>query len=612
MLAAFQSAVIDRISLNVGGRQCDYRAYLALPESERSNDEANAVDQQFARYALEWLGFEDARLNYNLTQAGNRENRPDYIVRGPVGTAFVWEDKNSTLDLEPKHIQQMRRYCIGTAGYAVWCNMRRIVAMRFAANDMSDAETLVNVNVEALFGAQTVTDEVRETQTTNLALFQLLFSRTRFFQFASLAESIAVDSATFEANAIHLTTDRALAQFIAGSRESLDHLRLAALTRIRAALAGEEEANVTQTRLLSEWQDASKKLLSNFTYQPESIAAALNALKPGESTKQELEQIEPVLVKSQGRSLTPALNAQFNIWKENVLRISGVLYSLRFESSGRLLVAHAYQVWSNRQTDAEDIKPEVFAEQVAYVFFVRMLLVRVLEDKQVMQPRMASNGGFQVWLDYARRQFWELESVSIVGDIYCNLLTRKAGNYYLHFFQQPVFNWFVPDDFLLLETLAFLCRYSFADIASDVIGFTYENYIDRVAQKRKGHFLTRPRVVEYMLDLLGYEGAAVIGRSILDPACGSGSFLVHAARRYRRALVASICRREHLPEDENALTERPEPARGTGSPICGRPDPPVSRHGTAALRLLPCRNEPADSDAERSGGFTAGGAELPD
>lgn len=557
-LAAFHSNVIDRISLNVGGRQCDYRAYLELPASERSNDEANAVDQQFARYTLEWLGFADAQLDYNLTQTGSRENRPDYIARGPVGTAFVWEDKNTTLDLEPKHIQQMRRYCIGTAGYAVWCNMKRIVAMRFAANDITDAESLVNVNVEALFGAQTVAEEFRQSQIANLELFQLLFSHARFFQFASLAASIASDEATFGAKAIHLTTDGTLEPFIAGSRESLGHLRLAALTRIRAALAGQQEASVTQTRLLSEWQDALEELLSNFHFRQEIVAQALAALKPGESSKQDVEQIETALVEAQGRLLSPALRTQFEKWKESALRISSVLYSLRFQSSGRLLVAHAYQVWSDLQTDALDIKPEVFAEQVAYVFFVRMLLVRVLEDKQVLRPRMASDGGFQVWLDYVRRQFQELESVSIVGDIYCNMLTRKAGNYYLHFFQQPVFDWFVPDDFLLLETLEFLCRYSFADIASDVIGFTYENYIERVARGRKGHFLTRPRVVEYMLDLLGYSGVGVIGRSLLDPACGSGSFLVHAAVRYRRALVTSICRREHLPDDEEAIDARPE------------------------------------------------------
>src|SRR5207302_831796 len=83
----------------------------------------------------------------------------------------------------------------------------------------------------------------------------------------------------------------------------------------------------------------------------------------------------------------------------------------------------------------------------------------------------------------------------------------------------------------------------------DIIGFTYEQYIDRTARNRKGHFLTRPEIVEYMLDLLGYSGRQVLGRRIFDPACGSGSFLVHAARRYRSALVEAICDKHRLPNE---------------------------------------------------------------
>ncbi len=103
--------------------------------------------------------------------------------------------------------------------------------------------------------------------------------------------------------------------------------------------------------------------------------------------------------------------------------------------------------------------------------------------------------------------------------------------------RKAIFDWFNPDDFLLVETLEFLCRYNFQHVTSDIIGFTYEEYIERTARNRKGHFLTRQDVVEYMLDLLDYGGPQVIGRRILDPACGSGSFLVHAARRYRQALL---------------------------------------------------------------------------
>ncbi|MDQ2688563.1 MAG: SAM-dependent methyltransferase, partial [Armatimonadota bacterium] len=234
------------------------------------------------------------------------------------------------------------------------------------------------------------------------------------------------------------------------------------------------------------------------------------------------------------------------------------LRTVRFTRRNTLRVAEAYRAWSSNQRDAEDVQPVIFAEQVAYVFFVRLLLVRVLEDKKVIASRIASDGGFGGWAAYLKQHFGELDGISILNEIYCGLLNRKAGSYYLHFFQQPVFDWFIPDDYLLVETLEFLGRYHFGSVASDVIGFTYEEYIDRNARSRKGHFLTRPEVVEYMLDLLGYTSADVIGKRILDPACGSGSFLVHAARRYRSALVAALCRREGLPHAEESLAARPE------------------------------------------------------
>ncbi len=204
------------------------------------------------------------------------------------------------------------------------------------------------------------------------------------------------------------------------------------------------------------------------------------------------------------------------------------------------------------------MKPEVFAEQVAYVFFIRLLLVRVLEDKGILRPRFISNGGFRDWSEYVRRHFQELDSIGVLNDSYTHILARKASHYYIHFFQQAIFDWFNPEDFLFVETLAFLCRYNFQHITSDLIGFTYEEYIDRNARNRKGHFLTRHDVVEYMLDLLDYTGSQVVGRRIFDPACGSGSFLVHAARRYRRALITYICNLHGLTDNEETLSANAE------------------------------------------------------
>ena len=59
IVASFKQAVIDRFQIMADHRLRSYQEYIAIPETSdvRHADEANAVDQQFTRYLLEWLGF---------------------------------------------------------------------------------------------------------------------------------------------------------------------------------------------------------------------------------------------------------------------------------------------------------------------------------------------------------------------------------------------------------------------------------------------------------------------------------------------------------------------------------------------------------------------------
>ena len=138
------------------------------------------------------------------------------------------EDKNSTIDLNEEHLKQMGAIS-GTAGYAVWCNMRRILAVRFLSNDTHGYETLADIAVERIFAQGASLAEALEAEATNLALFKLLFGKKRFTRFSQLLDKIAIDEATFERVAIPLIDLEAKEQFITGGRQSLDHLRLGEL-----------------------------------------------------------------------------------------------------------------------------------------------------------------------------------------------------------------------------------------------------------------------------------------------------------------------------------------------------------------------------------------------
>ncbi len=60
----------------------------------------------------------------------------------------------------------------------------------------------------------------------------------------------------------------------------------------------------------------------------------------------------------------------------------------------------------------------------------------------------------------------------------------------------------------------------------------YEANLPLFERKRRGHFSTPPLLVAHMLDACGYiPGNDLTRVRVLDPACGSGNFLVEASRR---------------------------------------------------------------------------------
>ncbi len=81
----------------------------------------------------------------------------------------------------------------------------------------------------------------------------------------------------------------------------------------------------------------------------------------------------------------------------------------------------------------------------------------------------------------------------------------------------------------------------------------YEAGLSLGERKRRGHFSTPPALVEAMLDACGYTSDANLTRlRVLDPACGSGNFLVGAARR----LAASARRLGYAQAEQDRLVAR--------------------------------------------------------
>jgi len=96
-----------------------------------------------------------------------------------------------------------------------------------------------------------------------------------------------------------------------------------------------------------------------------------------------------------------------------------------------------------------------------------------------------------------------------------------------------------------LDIFVFIKRYNFANVKTEIFGYIYENYLkDLYVDEKKGQYFTAPAVVDFMLQQLGYTSEEIKNRvekdknsiSLIDPSCGSGTFLYSAVRNIMEAI----------------------------------------------------------------------------
>lgn len=93
-------------------------------------------------------------------------------------------------------------------------------------------------------------------------------------------------------------------------------------------------------------------------------------------------------------------------------------------------------------------------------------------------------------------------------------------------------------------------RFDFSDVEGDLLGDLYQRYFDPETRKALGEFYTPQPVIDYIMDGVGYD-RGVSNERLIDPACGSGTFLVEAVRRY----IEDVERYEDDPDWEEHLRD---------------------------------------------------------
>lgn len=201
--------------------------------------------------------------------------------------------------------------------------------------------------------------------------------------------------------------------------------------------------------------------------------------------------------------------------------------------------------------EEEDIADAV--DQSVQMLFDRIVFCRILEDNGVDEDRKLRHE-YEKWEGDKRTQFYTEYLVPFfekMGKIYDSSIFKSNGINDLRIknedFIEGLLSFYTNEEGL---------NYHFDAIPTDVLGHVYENYLSYKARltgkkieieeemyerKQSGIYFTPEFLVNYIIEnTLGKRlakcktSADALGIKVLDPACGSGTFLIRAYDEFKR------------------------------------------------------------------------------
>ncbi len=584
-----------------GRQRVDYLSYLNQPD--RHGDEAPIVDTAITGQLLELLGFEPAERVYNQQR---RDERPDFAPASPVyGTCFVIEDKSTavtlTFDLAnpDSHLSQVAGYVRSTATSFAWLtNGKQLTVWDF--KNRLHPKLCIDLDIPQAIRAWQQHDSPALPPSTERALHDLfdLFRKDAFTDTNLLERQLGTTLEEWQQQALPLGAGSGNEPALVEALQSLvlelqrdarrileHHLTRAAEYFARSARLADSEPELAVQKLRELRGKAMSVLITHcqiiWGLEAEGIEAIEATLVRLEqdvdayfSPKEVQGDILQVINTARKRKYAnkpraaqpmsnfndvPALRETMQTYLENTFDWHKRQATLRHDYQHDRRIYDDYTVWKSLVQEtmlgglSEEQRRAEFALQAAYVVFIRLLLIRVCEDKGIFLGRFISDGELRHWQEDIKRYF-----VFAQGNPYDPLLDMayaNAQNIYSHFFTgRELFNWYRLDRTHFVMALHRLSRFNFAGVDLDIIGTIYNTYVNRKEKREKGQYYTPPEIVNYILDDVGYTGKAMIGsqKRLIDPACGSGSFLVAAAKRF----VSAYSTDDGQVDDPEAVLQR--------------------------------------------------------
>ncbi|MES2784742.1 MAG: N-6 DNA methylase [Pseudomonadota bacterium] len=175
---------------------------------------------------------------------------------------------------------------------------------------------------------------------------------------------------------------------------------------------------------------------------------------------------------------------------------------------------------------------ESLGYETSSMILSRMLMIRFAEDHNLLS-RYICNGGIEQFTRFA--EHFSLGAQGLLREVY-----RKARDLYSSVFSPDPLDWAVQGDEpvlsdALLHAMWLLSRWDFRTVKGDILSGVYDKFLDVAKRRALGEVYTRPEICRYMIA----RCAPTPSDTLLDPACGSGTFLVEYLHGQLERLRAS-------------------------------------------------------------------------
>jgi len=199
--------------------------------------------------------------------------------------------------------------------------------------------------------------------------------------------------------------------------------------------------------------------------------------------------------------------------------------------------------------DLEKKEKSKRATEITYAYIIQFILYKTLVDNDFDDfGKEFDEISKEIYANLKQKQYGKILGIidgisnKISQNIYRPFKKEQQfiADTLLKLFHQPKND--LHDVSPWLDIFIFIKKYSFVSIKNEIFGYIYENYLKELYEDtKKGQYFTDPAVVNFMLDQVGYTKEEIKKRlkntpeedyiSVVDPSCGSGTFLYSAVDR---------------------------------------------------------------------------------